>query len=120
MPGKVQSYETTHAKKGPKNTLLGVKPVPLLMWQITDRKGNIHTELGVEMAPGNVRKFPADLMKQSGPVNDKLQRLLLEKLHPNMAEANDEGPEEAPPGRTPKAEAAARLPKDVDVMEDSP
>ena len=115
MGGRVQSYETAKTRKGPKNTLLGVKAVPLLMWQLTDKKGNIMTELGVELEPGKIRKFPPDLMKQSGPVNDKLQRMLLEKLHPELAEANEEGPEEAPPGRTPRAEAAARMPKDIDV-----
>lgn len=90
------------------------------MWQITDRKGRIHTELGVEMEPGKIRKLPVDLMKQSAPVNDKLQKLLFKELHPQLAEANEEGPEAAPPGRIPKAEAVARLPRDVDVLEDSP
>ena len=120
MPGKVQSYETSQVRKGPKNTLLGVKPVPLLMWQMTDRKGNIHTELGVEMEPGKIRKFPADLLKQALPVNDKLQKLLFDRLHPELAEANEDGPEAAPPGRTPKTEAVARLPKDVPLLEETP
>jgi len=73
------------------------------------------TELGVEMEPGKVRKFPNDLMKQSFPVGDKLQKLLFEHLHPDLAETNEDGPEAAPPGRTPKATAATRMPKDIDV-----
>ena len=113
MPGKIQSYETIQSKKGPKNTLLGVKTVPLLMWQFTDRKGNVHTELGVEMSPGNVRKFPTDVIKNSGVVGEKLQGMLFSQLHPQLEEANKGGPEAAPIGRTPKAEAAAKLPKDV-------
>ena len=112
MPGKIQSNETTQTKKGPKNTLLGVKPLPLLMWQLTDRKGNIHTELGVEMSPGNIRKLPTDIMKNAGPVGNKLQQLLFEKLHPEQAAATSDKPAAAPVGITPKEAAASKLPED--------
>lgn len=115
MAGKIQSYETPKVRKGPKNTLLGVRSIPLLMWQVTDRKGVITTALGFEVEPGQIRRFPMELSKKSLPVGDKLQKLLLEQLHPELVEANEGGPTAAPPGRIPKAVAAARMPKDIDV-----
>ena len=115
MAGKVQSYETTQIRKGPKNALLGVRPVRMMLWQITDRKGSVHTELGVEIEPGKILKFPADLLKEARPVNDKLQIMLLEQLHPELAKANAKGPKAAPAGRTPRKSAAEKLPKEVAV-----
>jgi hypothetical protein len=115
MPGKVQSYETTQIKKGPKNKLLGVRPVRIMLWQLTDRKGSVHTELGIELEPGKILKFPADLLKEARPVNDKLQQLLLEQLHPELVKANAKGPKAAPVSRTPRKSAAQKLPKEVEV-----
>lgn len=85
MPGNVQSYETRTARRGPKNSLLGQRELKVVMWQRTDKNGEIYTELGIEVAPGDVRKWPADLWSKALPVGPKLQRLLLEDRHPELA-----------------------------------
>lgn len=87
------------------------------MWQRTDKDGEIHTELGIEVAPGDIRKWPIDLWTKAQPVGPKLQRFLLEARHPETAQvtpvevtrpkAVTEGP-----GRGGPPPAPAKLPKD--------
>jgi len=103
----VQGFEHQQKRRGPKNILIGVRPLPLLMWQRTDKDGIVQTELGVEITPGDIRKLPTDLWNKSGPVNAKLQKLLAKELHGSEAVS-------AEPIMS-KEKAAAQLPAEVDV-----
>lgn len=112
MAGRVKGYETVTARRGPKNTLMGQKELTVLMWQRTDKNGEIHTEIGVEVAPGDVRKWPADLWSKAQPVGSKLQELLLRQRHPEVAPAPQEVKRPQAQTEGPGREPSPTLPKD--------
>ncbi len=102
-------FESKRKKRGPKNVLLGVMTTPLLLWQRTDKDGEIHTELGVEVKPGDVRRLPPDLWNKSQPVNNNLQEMLATSLHGKKAV-------ETPAAKPRSKEAAkAQLPPEITV-----
>jgi hypothetical protein len=120
MGGEVRGYETKRVRRAAKNVLLGVKLIPVLMWQRTDRRGDIHTEIGIEVQPGDIRKLPGDIWDKAQPVGAKLQRLLVEERHPELAvKESVTRPQAVTPGPG-RPEPQPKFPGDFDQLEDTP
>jgi hypothetical protein len=90
------------------------------MWQRTDKDGLVHTEVGIEVKPGDIRKWPSDLWQKAQPVGNKLQYLLLQERHPELAkEVQQQEPVRAQavtpgPGRP---EPTVNLPADFEITD---
>ena len=91
------------------------------MWQRTDKNGEIHTEIGFEVAPGDIRKWPVDMWSKAQPPAKKLQRMLLEQRHPDIAKQTPQDEVTRPkavtpgPGLPEAPVAASKLPKDFEL-----